>query len=118
FRNRGQGAVGYGDPRQQYLVDPDHAAGAGQPRFGALHRGAFLQPGAGDGADRGDPRAGDVGRDGEDGRDLCRGAGQARGECQRCAGLHRQPRADADAERGMLCARRRGGDDRRHRCGV
>ena len=44
------------DPRQQHLVDPDHAAGAGGPRCGPLRRRTFLQSGAGDGPDRADSR--------------------------------------------------------------
>ena len=103
------------DPRQQHLVDPDHAAGAGRARSGALHGRAFLQSGAGDGPDRADPRPRHLRRDRRRGRGVRPVARQAHRPCQRRAGLHRQSRADADAQRSVLRAGRGRGDDPRHR---
>ena len=51
------------DPRLEHLLDLDHQARRGHeaPRQG--HRHALHEPGAADGAGRGDPRPGDLGRD-------------------------------------------------------
>ena len=51
------------DRRDQHLIDLDHEARRGDAAPGALHRHALLQPGADDGAGRGDPRLADRRRD-------------------------------------------------------
>ena len=58
---------------------------AGGARPGAFRRRALLQPGAGDGSDRADPRPRHLRRDGRQGRGLCAGARQAGGARERCA---------------------------------
>ena len=105
--------------RLQHLVDLHRHPGRRRRRAASrpVRRDALLQPGAGDAADRADPRLGDLGRHG--GRDPRPGrrAGQAGDRVCRPAGVHRQPDPDAVPRGGDAGLRGGPGHGRGHRHG-
>ena len=97
----------------QHVVDQHHRDRRGGDAARARDRHALHEPAAAHEAGRDHPRPARRRRDLRDDARAGRAAGQEDGRLARHPGLHRQPRADADAERGLLRALR--GDRRRSR---
>ncbi len=95
------------------LLHLDHAAGRGHRPPGPVHRPALHEPGAADEAGRDHPRDRDRPGHLRDRREVRPVAGQDHRQRRGLPGLHRQPRAGADDQRGDLHPLR----GRRHRGG-
>ena len=91
-------------PRLQYLVHPDHHPGGRNRAAVTGDRHALLQPGAGDVARRGHPRAADLGRDRRRDRRARARARQDAGGGERLPGLRVQPHPHAVHQRGRVRA--------------
>ncbi len=101
--------------RYQHLVDLHHQARGGNRSPGAFHRPAFHEPGPGHGAGRDDQGHRHRRRHLRQSQGLRRDPRQNHGGVGGFPGLHGQPRAAADDQRGGLHALRGRGFGRCHR---
>ena len=92
------------DHRYQHLLDLDHEARRRDRPSGPLHRHAFLQSGAADGAAGIDPRLADLRRHPRQGGSVCEAGRQGADHGEEQPGLCGQPHPVPDDQRGDLCA--------------